>query len=384
MDYKERNIFQATLVDASAEITSDVVPIIDKNAVAICLSSSNQYAPFLCVTLNSIMVNSNPNLFYDVVVLTTDMSQSNKNSISKFVDARSNFSIRFFDVTDLVTGKSFYTWAHFTAFTYYRLLIPDLFEQYSKIVYLDCDIVVNVDIATLFQTDMDGYLLAAAQDTHVMGRADTKKPSDIKYYQELLKANIYGYYQAGVMLFNIKGFSAKYGRGELINKASQTNYRWLDQDFLNVECRGQIKRLENAWNVMIINNPNNIDELLLSDSDYEGYLEARRNPKIIHYVGRSIPCYSPAADMYQYYWVYARNTPYYELILSMMVTEAEMRVNRKIAETERRVIGQRPTLKQRIKAKWIMPLVNKVLPKGTQRRRFIKKIYFKLRGWSVD
>lgn len=368
-----RNIFKETKNPDVINITSQTIPCLGKNYITICFSSSNEYVPFLSVAINSIMKNSNPDFSYEIVVLTKDISENNKGILCKFAKAYPNFEIRFMNITEIIGDTHFYTWAHFTDFTYYRLLIPELFSEYEKIVYVDCDIVVNTDIAELFSEDIEGYLLAAVPDTHVLGRLNPKHPSyEPQYYQDVLGIGESGYFQAGVMLINIKEFISRFSKGELLEKASKVQYRWLDQDFLNVECRGFVKYLPNAWNVMIINNTKKIDEEYLMDAYYTDYIQGRCAPKIIHYVGRSMPCFIPYVDMYQYYWPYARNTPYYELILSKMVSEAERRMRRQ------------QTLKQRIKAEWVMPAVNKVFPKGSKRRRFFKRLYFRLRGWEVE
>ena len=330
MDIVKRSVFGTPVMDGSFDILDGPIPPIRDEAVTICFSSSNEYAPFLCITISSIIHNASPNNYYDIVILTTDMSENNKGIIARFVGQYSNFSVRFMNIKRFVEDKTFFTWAHFTAFTYYRLLIPDLFCNYEKVIYLDSDIVINVDIAKLFHDDVEGYLLAAVQDSHVMGRINPKHPSysESDYYLDVLKADVYGYFQAGVMLINIREFARRFAPGELIEKAGQSHYRWLDQDLLNVECQGHVKRLKNNWNVMIVNNPQKIDEEYLSEEDYNAYMAARRDPWVIHYVGRSIPCYNPSADMYSYYWPYARNTPYYELLISKMIAQAEARVRR--------------------------------------------------------
>ena len=369
----DRNIFKDSKNPEVIDITGSVVPCLGKNYITVCLSSSNEYVPFLSVVINSIMKNSNPDLAYEVVVLTKDISDNNKSILTNFVKQAQNFRLRFMNIAEYVSNKTFYTWAHFTAFTYYRLLIPELFAEYERVLYIDCDVIVNTDISALFQEDIEGYLLAAVPDTHVMGRTNSSNPAfDPSYYCDVLEVDKTVYFQAGVMLINVKEFLARFSAGELLDKSGKVQYRWLDQDFLNVECRGFVKYLPNAWNIMIINNPKQIDEMYLPDEYYADYIKGRRDPKIIHYVGRAIPCFIPHADMYQYYWPYARTSPYYELILSKMVSEAEKRMRRQ------------QTLKQRIKAEWVMPVINKLLPPKTRRRKVLKKIYFKLRGWSLE
>ncbi len=370
----ERNIFTDTRI---AETISDsgesIFPFFSEKNVAICMCCSNEYAPFACVTISSILMNSSEEYNYDIILLSNELSQGNKNSIFSFCQSKSNIAVRFIDVSKYLEGLKFYTWAHFKQFTYYRLLIPEVLSNYEKVIYLDCDIVVNSDIAELYETDVNGYFLAAAIDTHVMGRCNPNNPlAEPKYYNDVLKIDERGYFQAGVILFNINAFKNQYQKMELIEKACQSTYRWLDQDFLNVECRGKVKFISNCWNVMIINTPNVcIDEMYLPENLYQEYISARIQPKIIHYIGKNIPCFVPHADLYRYFWKYARNTPYYELILFKMISQTEKRIMKQL------------TLKQRIKKEWVMPVVNKLFPKKSKRRHWIKYIYFHIRGWEV-
>jgi len=289
------------------------------NNVAICMACSNEYSPYACVTIYSIISNSSMKYQYDIVVMNTDISEANKNKILTMIEGRTNISIRFVDVNDFIEGKTFYTWAHFTKFTYFRLLVPDLFSNYKKVIYLDSDIIVNHDIGELYQTDVEGFLFAAALDTHVAGRLlDDACPERTYYIETLGITDATSYYQCGVSIYNIEEFNKSFTPGYLINKASNSTFKWLDQDFMNVEARGRIKRIENRWNVMVFNG-SKIDEDNLQGDLHQEYFEARERPYIVHYIGKSFPIFRPAGDFYYLYWKYARGTPYYELMLSMMV-----------------------------------------------------------------
>jgi lipopolysaccharide biosynthesis glycosyltransferase len=44
--------------------------------------------------------------------------------------------------------------AHFSASTYARLFIPQLFREYKKVVFIDSDTVVKADLATLLDVEI--------------------------------------------------------------------------------------------------------------------------------------------------------------------------------------------------------------------------------------
>lgn len=41
--------------------------------------------------------------------------------------------------------------------------------KYNKVLYLDCDMVVKVDVVELYNENMDGYLLGVVKDIDYVG-----------------------------------------------------------------------------------------------------------------------------------------------------------------------------------------------------------------------
>lgn len=77
---------------------------------------------------------------------------------------------------------------HVNICTYYRILVPDLFPQLAKIIYLDADTLVLGDLGELWRMPMDGAPLMAVQEWHnatmrsesVPGYRDLGIPDDAK------------------------------------------------------------------------------------------------------------------------------------------------------------------------------------------------------------
>lgn len=371
---------------ASANDSTDIEniePAFSGNAVTICLASSNEYVYFVSVVIASIIENSTANNNYDIIILNSEISQENINIVLQMAKNRNNFSIRFINISEFVEGKSFYTWAHFTKFTYYRLVIPCVLRNYTKVIYLDSDIIVNHDIAELYNIDIKDYLFAAARDTHVVSRCQREDDefaaiNQISYYKDTVGVEVpTNYVQCGVILMNIPAMNKYFPDGELIKLAAECTFKWLDQDLLNNKCYGKIMHLPNKWNVMVFNSPNNIDEQYLLEPLKSEYYNARNDPYIIHYIGRALPCYQPRGDMHWIYWEYARKSPFYEIILSIMSAS----IASYIFATN--VVPKRPNkIKAWIKKHFVMPVINIILPNGSTSRKKLKAMYFKFRGWS--
>ena len=360
------------------DIKNKLLPAYEKNNIAICMASSNEYAIFVSVVIQSILDNSSEENNYDIVILNSNISLKNKKILSEIVAAHKNFSIRFYDVNEYVKNLQFYTWAHFTKFTYYRLLIPSIFCEYDKVIYLDCDIIVNRDIAILYNTDINNFLLAAVRDTHVVSRLNMEKAPDnsLDYFLNTLKLKHKDqYFQCGVLVLNIKLLNIEFEDGYLLKQSVENNYKWLDQDLLNVECEDKVKFLPNEWNVMIFNTPENIDEKFLPQKFKTEYFNARKSPYIIHYIGKSIPCYKPNVDMGEQYWKYAKKSAYYEKMLAIMM-------DYKIAIATKNLYLNKNFVKK-IRTKrdntLIWRFINFILPYESKRREFVRNLYRKFK-----
>lgn len=377
-----------TLEEFDLEMSEDsapctlITPAFGERSVAVALVSSDEYAPFAAVVVASIIENATPENCYDIVVMTNDMLQRNRWRIETLAEGKENISVRVLNISKMIEGVSFYTWAHFTSNTYYRLLTPDVFANYKKVLYLDSDIVVEHDIAQLFETDLTGYYLAAAYDTHVVSYCTRVPPLEQREYNktELGMEDPCQYFQAGVSLFNIKALRQDFEDGYLIKQGMSHRLRWLDQDLINKLFYGKILPLPNRWNIMVSNQPDNLDEYFLPEAQRKEYYEARCHPYIVHYVGRSMPCYTLQPDLYEYFWKYARLTPFYEILLQRMCIDYAER----LAESLRIQLRQelrRETFREKSKRR-LRALADRILPPGSKRRIYLKRILFSFKKWN--
>ena len=150
--------------------TASTVPVKPafKDAVCVCLSSDNNYAKQLGVTIASIKANRRASDNYDICVLDGGISELNKKRIGQLADKK--FSVRFINISgfmDAIDTKIFSLNAHFTIATYFRFFIPQIFAKYKKILYIDCDLVVNHNLAELYGIDLGKYVIGAVPDVEI-------------------------------------------------------------------------------------------------------------------------------------------------------------------------------------------------------------------------
>ena len=349
-------------------------PKFEYNNIAIVLSANDYYIPYVSTLLQSILENSSENQNYDIVVLHRDISLKNQGVLSKQIE-KNNFSIRFFNISEYMKDyTNLYTRGHFRIETYFRLLMQEILPDYHKVLYLDSDMVALSDVAELYQTNVEGYLLAACKDADTAGLYNGFEPNKKYYMDNILKIKKpYEYFQAGVILFNLDEFRHTYKIKDMMDFSMSYQWELLDQDVLNYLAQGHVNFVDMAWNVMMDWRGIRINQIIsLAPHDlYDAYMQARKAPKIIHYAGPDKPWDIPYSDLAEYFWKYARNCPYYEILLTRMIA----------SENARHTPPIKLSPKQKVKKK-IMPIFNYFFPHGTERRKHIKNVYFHLRGWQ--
>lgn len=297
-------------------------PAFSKNNIAVALAADNNYAPYLGVTISSIIKHSSPENNYDLIILESRISEYYKTLLKSLADGHANVSIRFADIANLAGLKEhlFQVCLHFTIETYYRFFIINLCENYDKVIYLDCDTVVRDDIAKLYKTDLGNHLVAAARDyemIRIMNSEDRQsKGSFYQYARDVLNLKKpFDYMQSGVAVMNIRQLIRENIQEALFFKLFEVGVpRLVDQDIFNSICQGRILYFSPVWNFeWQLNWKDDLKENL-SERDYREVMSVCENPKIIHYCDCK-PWKFPHLKLAFIWWQYARETPFYEEVI---------------------------------------------------------------------
>ena len=352
-----------TVVFINTEPEFIPIPAFDENNAAIVLAANDFYVPYVSALLESLHHFSGKIWNYDVIVMHRDISVKNQNILKKQLADRSNISLRFLNIGRYSSVfEKMSLRGHFTLETYFRLIMPKILKNYEKALYLDSDLVLNADPAELYATDVTGYLLAACHDVDTAGLYNGFEPNKKEYMDNVLKIKKpYEYFQAGVILFNLVEFRKQFTTKEMLKFAASYKWELLDQDVLNYLAQGKVKYVDLTWNVMNDWAGIRISQIIALAPHYmnKDYMRARQNPKIIHYAGPDKPWHQPYADMAEEFWIHARKSPYYEVILQRLYATYVPNVKDKI-----RNVG--------------MPIVNAVFPYHTERREILKKYVKKI------
>ena len=353
-DYKIKELPTVVLLDT--EPMPEIAPAFKKNNVAIALSANNFYVPYVATVIASILQNSSDKNNYDILLMHKDITSHEQTKLKSIIKDNDNFSLRFINISRFDEKfKSLFLRGHFTIETWFRLLMPEIMPKYDKVLYLDSDLVVNADVAELYDTDIKGYLLAACHDADTAGLYNGFEPKKKNYMDNILKiAKPYDYFQAGVILFNLAEFRKQLKTDEMLEFAASYEWELLDQDVLNYLAQGKVKFVDMAWNVMYDWRFIRINEIISRAPKYlqDEYMTAHANPKIIHYAGPDKPWNDPNTDYAGLFWKYARESKYYESIIYRN-TQKEVKIG--------------------VKGK-IKNIARKALPENTKMGQVVRKI----------
>ena len=278
--------------------------------VPICFASDDNYAQYLGVAIQSIVHFANPGNTYDIYVLDDKISELKKNKINKL--AKPNVLIHFLDICFLYQKydlASFYISGYVSAAAYLRLFIPEIFASHDKMVYLDCDLVLNTDVASLFEIELGDNYLAAARDMYMLHDNNPAVAHYFKKHLDIEKPE--DYFNSGVMLLNIKKIRADWDKLQGCIRITKRP-RWYDQCILNRFAYGHVLHLPLTWNYwgrFKVDNPNYRETF--PRKYLSAFKTASQHPCAIH----AKPWREPTNEYAEVFWMHARNTPFYESIL---------------------------------------------------------------------
>lgn len=314
----------------------NVKPAFPRNNVTIIFACDDNYAFYTGVAIFSLISNVSSDQNYDIWILDGGIAQHKREAVAKLADQKTNISIRFFDIKEYASKykTTLYDAHHkhlnYNIATYYRLFIPLIFGLYSKVVYLDSDIVVNGDVAPLFNTDLKGQALGGAVEQYDFWF--------LVYHNKITKGKWRNYYNAGVLVMDIK----KCASLDLFNKcinyiSSNKKLIFPDQDALNANVKATI--IDQGWNMF----PSIMNRYSIRDI------------KIVHYIGIKKPWGDCTAYCNRIWVDYAEESPFANALHAALHPNNKGAHNQKPCQQNKNNVSQEPP-KQSGFMKWFRSL----------------------------
>ena len=133
--------------------------------INVCLSCDDNYAKYAGVVITSALANSAPEDKLTFYVLDGGITEENKEKILSIKSLKDcEINIVKIDESLFEQYKQIKTHSYVTTATYYRLKLPSLLPNVERIIYLDCDVIVNSSLKEFFETELNNSLVAGAQD----------------------------------------------------------------------------------------------------------------------------------------------------------------------------------------------------------------------------
>ncbi|PRY52362.1 lipopolysaccharide biosynthesis glycosyltransferase [Arcticibacter pallidicorallinus] len=236
------------------------------NAINIVTVCDNHYAVMLAALLKSIEVNRVGAEQIFLYIVDDGLKANSKRKISDSVSGNV-FKLTWLSLDDVISDKSRLPLDNstFPLNVYIRLFIPHFVpESLERVLYLDVDMIVETDIAKLWEVDMQGKVIAGVVD-----RSETvsSKWGGITNYEELGLRPETKYFNSGLLLID----PIKWREEDLTNRIlscvnENSQYAGFpDQYGLNVVLADQWLELDRRWNSYATSD----------DSD----------PYVIHFIG---------------------------------------------------------------------------------------------------
>jgi len=279
-----------------------------KNAINISIVSSEKYAPYLATTLASLLDHLDKSRILNIYILTEDFSDASKEKILKLK------SIHDFNIKYIYLKEEDYSFlsvdikcpVHVARVAASRILLPKLLNNINKVLTLECDQLINDDIAKLYDIDLDDYVMGAVEDF-----ASKKHSKDLWNSEE-------AYYNCGVCLIDLEKLR-EINYMELFKRKIAANgyrYQLQEQDIWNDGLKGQIKRLDIRWNLYhCFYNEDLKRQMRFEPVNTEEYQKACLSPGIYHFVSEE-KCWFPTVKKpyIKEYRKYEKMTPFYSFV----------------------------------------------------------------------
>ena len=272
--------------------------------IPIVFAANDEYAPYLGVAISSLIHHSFPQNEYLIYILERCISHKHKKQLKMLQTP--NVRIEFCDVSDKLDGVRLFKVNHISEESTYRLLIPKIFSEFDKILYLDSDIIILRDVAELYTEDISDYLIGCTRAWLLIDLAN--------YIRNTLKLAVNDYFNPGVCLMNVPRLIGEKIAEKGLSMLSKTRYLTQDQDVLNLLCQGNVKYLDSRWNVEWGYATGLIGDAVFDESR-KNMPDTMRNPYIVHYASAYKPWTHPELPMAEYFWLEARQTEFYYEIL---------------------------------------------------------------------
>lgn len=213
------------------------------NIVLCIYDPTGNYAKHAAVVMTSIFMNTTSSIFIHIIhdnTLNTENYMRLQSTAYmyhqniEFINVSNKVDLLFPDV-DKFTGN-------FSRGTLFRLFIKELLPNINLVIYLDCDIIVHMDIKELLLNFSNQHPIAATLDY-------PRSNIDIyTIFKNRMRLDFKHYFCAGVCIIDLSKISNLPEKAANFFKQFNNSILLPDQDFLNYIFKNNWQQLDNKYN----------------------------------------------------------------------------------------------------------------------------------------
>lgn len=210
--------------------------------IPVFFTFDRHYVVPAAVAFHSLLRQADPRYVYRLYVLHTDVPAADRRRLARLVERSGKGTLEFIDVsafdTEAIRGQK----GHFSKEIYYKLLAPDLFPQYDRILCSDVDVAFTGDIApSYFLYPGESFYYAGVGQVLESNRMQTYgsdfTPGELVVLQKEIAA--------GYLLLNLREMR-EHGVQRRLTDFYRANYprlRLPEQDTMILCCYPHVRQL---------------------------------------------------------------------------------------------------------------------------------------------
>ena len=265
--------------------------------INILCTPDNKYAPYCGIMLTSLFEN-NKSFNIEVYIMCETLNSKNLKDID-LLSKHYNTKIHIIQVNNnTFKDCPIRTGDHISIAAYYRLIAADVLpDKLEKILYLDCDMIVDSNIKELYDYDIENYAFGAIIDEDYLNGAK---------YERLKYDKSFSYINSGVILFNLEYWRKNRLAKKCLDYISEypERIKFHDQDTLNAVLHKEMRLLPLKYNFQtgFLYKTRRLEQQFIDEID-----ESLHSPVIIHYTGANKPWYKDSKHPFTKRYMYFKN-----------------------------------------------------------------------------
>lgn len=251
-----------------------------------CLCFNDAYVPYASVTIQSIVQHMGKNDDVHIHVISDWLSDDNMRFLSSLAN------VTYYLNSSLESEHEYLKNSIWGIYAWYRILLPSLLNQnIHRILYLDCDIIVNDGLDELFSIDISKVAIAACIDVQSYGEGVFRR---LGYEQQ------YRYICSGVLLMNLDKWRTDHISEKILKfvKNNPNKIEFPDQDAINYICKDDKMILSPSYGVLV---PFFREDEFIKEHINE-MVDMIERPSIVHYAGYQPWIYCKNKSLHSYLW----------------------------------------------------------------------------------